>query len=75
MGESRPDDPAADPGVSELSPPQKAWIAYQRHTGSCDLCRERGSGRCATAGELLKIHGDRCDEAYAALAAERRARF
>jgi hypothetical protein len=72
MGESRPTPPAADPpGQAGLSPLQKAWAAYQRHTTECDDCSTVGGVRCEDAGRLWRAHRDLCDVAYAALAAER----
>jgi hypothetical protein len=67
MGESRPDQPAADPRRSKLSPLQLAWKAYTRHTSGCPRCRTRDGGRCDEALRLWRAHRDRCDEAYAAL--------
>jgi hypothetical protein len=71
MGESRPEPPAVDPALpAGLSPLQKAWAAYDRHTVGCDDCRTVGGVRCDEAGRLWRAHRDLCDEAYAALAAE-----
>jgi hypothetical protein len=71
MGESRPEPPAADPaGQAGLSPLQKAWRDYQRHTAHCSSCRSSGV-RCDEAGRLWRRHRYLCDVAYAALAAER----
>jgi hypothetical protein len=71
MGERRPDSPPADPpGEAGISPLQAAWRDYQRHTAHCSSCRSSGV-RCDEAGVLWRAHRDLCDEAYAALTAER----
>jgi hypothetical protein len=72
MGESRPTDPATDPArPTGLSPLQQAWKDYTSHTAGCPRCRTTDGGRCADAARLWAAHRDLCDQAYAALAAER----
>lgn len=71
MDERRPEPPAADPGLSKLSPLQLAWRDYSSHTAGCPRCRTTDGGRCDEAARLWTAHRDLCDQAYAALAAER----
>ncbi|MFF9176006.1 hypothetical protein [Streptomyces sp. NPDC014793] len=72
MGESRPEPAAAEPSrLAKLSPLQRAGAAYRDHMAGCDRCRTTDGGRCDEALRLWRVHGELCDAAYVALAAER----
>ncbi len=71
MDERRPDTPAANPSrPATLSPLQRAWRDYQRHTANCAQCRTKAGGRCEEALDLLRAHRDECDAAYRRLTDE-----